>query len=67
MNLPSAKRGNSGLNTTISYKIIAQSPKLVELRSNEARVTINFLLFYQGSSPYIYCFTSDGNCAISAG
>jgi hypothetical protein len=37
------------------------------VRSNEARATINFLLLYQGSSPFTHCATSAGCCATSAG
>jgi hypothetical protein len=44
--------------TAISNWVKIRSLKLVQSRSNEARATINFLLLYQGSSPFTHCTTS---------
>jgi hypothetical protein len=45
---------------------IVWSPKLVQASSNKARATLNFLLLYQGSSPFTHCATSAGCGTITA-
>jgi hypothetical protein len=53
--------------TVIYNWAIVRSPKLVQARNNEVRATINFLILYQGNSPFTYCAISAGHCATSAG